>query len=759
MRIRILSLPVLRAAIASVALLAIWAAAGPVADTGAARYAVAQCGWKVGNDGSWLETSDQKFNRSSWCGVPQGSDAWEGVHVSSGTRGSTAAVTGTRFARWRWTAPPGTGIVNVSGDRWHVLRDEFEHRLGAAPAGGNFEPFSRFQATDADRVGFSRFFPSPVGSFESRLLCALPEDRFCSVTGTSLAAIRGLTLTIDDPIRPTATLRGAFTSGGWLRGVQSVQFSGADAGSGVSSSETLVDGALRGETWHPCESATISGQRRGTRMQPCRTGADGTHSIDTTRLSDGPHRITNCTTDFAGNRGCSAEATLKSDNTAPSAPRGLAVEGGDDWRNVNSFDLVWSDPDQGVAAPITGSRHRVTGPDGFDSGTVTSAAGATGARIAGLTVRSAGEYRVSVWLVDAAGNENPAASAEATLRFDDVEPEAFVLHPGRDTPELLRATVSDEHSGPADGWIEYRRHGTEQWRVLATRLERGDESGGENGGRFLAEDGAQDPHRARLEARFPSDDLPPGLYSIRVRAVDGAGNRTVSALRPDGTRLVLRAPLREDTRIQAGLSGAGRHGASIRVPFGSPAKVEGRLTGENGAGVAGRELSVEWTPGAGARASRSVRLVRTGSGGRFSFDLGRTTSGRVSVVFSGDSRHSGSESGELRLGVHGSLTFSATPGRLRTGERVRFRGRVRSGEARHPSRGSLVAIRYFESSSGAWRPVLVTRTDGFGRYRASYRFRYITGVARIRLRATLLPSQVFPYLPANSPVRNVRVTG
>ena len=748
-----------RMALAAAVLAFAWGLGGPVADAGAARYAVSQCGWKVGNDGSWLDTSDQKFNRSSWCGVPQGSDAWEGVHMSSGTRGSTAAVTGTRFARWRWNAPPGTGIVNVSGDRWHVLHDRFEHRLGAAPAGGSFEPFARFEATDTDRLGFSRFFPSPVGSFESRLLCALPEDRFCSVTGTSLAAIRGLTFTIDDPTRPTATLRGAFTAGGWLRGVQSVQFSAADAGSGVSSSETLVDGAVRGETSHPCETATISGQRRGTRMQPCRTGADGTHSINTTRLSDGPHRISNCTTDFAGNRACSAEATLKSDNTAPSAPRGLAVEGGDGWRSVNSFDLVWSDPDQGVAAPVTGSRHRITGPEGFDSGTVAGSAGAAGARIPGLTVRSAGEYGVSVWLVDAAGNENPAASAEATLRFDDIEPDAFVLHPERATPELLRATVTDEHSGPADGWIEYRRHGTGQWHTLATRFERGGRSGGEDGVRVPAEDGAEDPHRARLEARFPSDDLPPGLYSIRARAVDAAGNRAISALRADGTRLVLKAPLREDTRIRAQLSGSGRQGTSIRVPFGSPAKVEGRLTGEKGAGVAGRELSVEWTPGAGARASRSVRLVRTGPGGRFSFDLGRATSGRVSVAFPGDARHSASESGELRLGVHGSLTFSATPGWLRTGEWVRFRGRVRSGEARQPSRGSLVAIRYYESTSGAWRPVLVTRTDGFGRYRASYRFRYITGFARIRLRATLLPSQSFPYLPANSPVRDARVTG
>ena len=67
-------------------------AMGPVDRAGAARYTVAQCGWKVGNAGSWLETADDRFSRSSWCGVPAGSDPWDGVHMTSGTRPSTAAV-------------------------------------------------------------------------------------------------------------------------------------------------------------------------------------------------------------------------------------------------------------------------------------------------------------------------------------------------------------------------------------------------------------------------------------------------------------------------------------------------------------------------------------------------------------------------------------------------------------------------------------------------------------------------------------------
>ena len=712
-------------------------ATGPVREAGAARYAVAQCGWKVGNDGNWLETANGKFNGSSWCGVPAGSDPWDGVHITSGTRGSTTAVSATRFARWRWNAPPGTAIVTVNGARWHVLRDNFQHRIGSATAGGSFTSFAEFSSTDSTRREFSRAFSPHVAAFESRLLCALPADRFCSVTGSSLAGIRGMTITLEDAVTPAASLNGAFRSGGWLRGTQDFAWNGSDVGSGLRWAETVVDGTTRVSTEHPCDIDRIAGQWRGTKMQPCRTVAGGSHSIDTSRLSDGPHEVTGCATDFAGNRGCAAPGALLTDNNAPSAPRSLGVVGGDDWRSSNSFALQWTNPDQGVAAPISGVRYRITGPGGYDSGV---AALGSSEQLAGLTVPSAGIYRVTVWLVDAAGNENPVANAEATLRLDDVDPVAFLLDPDPETPELLRATVTDEHSGPAGGVISYRRQGEDDWQDLPTR--------------FDTREGG-----ALLSATFPSVDLPPGLYDIRTRVRDEAGNEAVSDRREDGTRLVLKVPLKEETRLEAALLGPHTSGTSIQIPFGESASLRGRLIGEGGRGVAGKTVTVVETPGSGSRSGRTVRQLRTGADGDFAIGLEPGTSRRVSVSFPGDSRNAGSSAESLRLGVVGSLSFAARPIRLKTGKRVRFRGWVRPGAARQPSRGSVVAIRYFERSSRSWRPVLVTRTDRFGHFRASYRFRYITGLAKIRLRATLLPSQDFPYLPADSPVVTVGVRG
>jgi hypothetical protein len=710
---------------------------GPVERAGAARYVVAQCGWKVGNDASWMETAADRFTRSSWCGVPAGSDPWDGVHVTSGTRGSTAAVGGTRFAMWRWNAPPGTGIVTVNGSRWHALRDNFQHRIGSLAPGGSFDPFLEYSVTDTVRREFSRTFSPPASAFESRLLCALPADRFCSVTGTSVAGVRGLTMTINDPVEPRATITGEFRKPGWLRGVQKAGYTGFDGGSGLRSSETVIDGVVRAGDTHRCEIERIAGQWRGTKMQPCRTGAEGSHSIDTASLSDGLHRIKNCAVDFAGNRSCSAELELRSDNNPPSAPRSLEVTGGDDWRKGNSFALTWTNPDQGVAAPLAGVRYRITGPGSFDSG-VTSGTRVDG--LSGLRVPTSGEYRVAVWLVDAAGNENPEANAVASLRFDDQDPEAFLLHPQPESPELLRATVTDQHSGPAGGVLSYRRHGSDRWWDLPTRF-------------------ADDGRRAELRAAFPSDSLPPGRYSIRVRARDHAGNEAVADRRPDGTRLVLNAPLTEETRLEARLVGPRGSGRSIKVPFGKPAKIFGRLSGEGRKGVSGRQVAIVQQPGFGARSSRSVHLVTTGPDGGFALRLPAGTSRRIAVSFAGDRQNAGSSAGFLRLGVMGSISFTARPGRLRTGQSVRFSGRVNSGAARQPARGNVVAIRYFEQESRTWRPVLVTRTDRFGNYRARYRFRYITGTAHIRLRATLLPSQGFPYLPADSPVRSVRVHG
>jgi hypothetical protein len=84
---------------------------------------------------------------------------------------------------------------------------------------------------------------------------------------------------------------------------------------------------------------------------------------------------------------------------------------------------------------------------------------------------------------------------------------------------------------------------------------------------------------------------------------------------------------------------------------------------------------------------------------------------------------------------------------------------VRSRGAPLPRRGKLGAIQYLESAARRWRPVLVTRSDHAGRFRARYRFRYVTGTARIRLRAVAMAEERWPYAPGASKPVIVRVSG
>jgi len=73
----------------------------------AGKYAVAQCGWYVGADADWWDaTGGAKFRPDAYCVPPAGAAPFDGAHLKSFTRDGQGTVTGTRFARWRWTAPP-----------------------------------------------------------------------------------------------------------------------------------------------------------------------------------------------------------------------------------------------------------------------------------------------------------------------------------------------------------------------------------------------------------------------------------------------------------------------------------------------------------------------------------------------------------------------------------------------------------------------------------------------------------------------------
>ncbi|HTU13971.1 MAG TPA: hypothetical protein VMF31_02115 [Solirubrobacterales bacterium] len=706
------------------------------ADAGAVRYTVTQCGWHVGQDAAWADTSADKFLRSSYCQTPESADPFDGVHLSSQTRDSASTVAGTRFARWRWQAPPGTGIVTVDGQRWQVLRDGFQHRIGGVDPGGDFEPFAQLTSTDTVKRGFASSFSPFAKAVESRLLCAKAEDKLCSASSNSSAGVRGLTITLDDSLKPGVSAGGPLTGGEWLRGSQAVTYSAGDTGSGIRFGQTFVDGAQRAQTEHGCAKAFIAGQWRGTEMQPCSGGASGSHAVQTAGLSDGPHQLRQCAVDFAGNTGCAADLTIRTDNTAPAAPRALNVDGGEGWRRENGFRLGWLEPDQGRAAPIASYGYRMAGPG---SGTDPAWRFGNGSTES-IRVPGPGEFRVSVWLADRAGNTDPRASEEAVLRLDDVAPTAYFVEPPSEDPDRLRVAISDEHSGPAGGTISFRRQGEDEWRRLPA------EQGGDLAGRHL-------------EARFPSEDLEPGIYEFQARVLDLAGNGAVTERRGNGSAMTLTVSPKVEPELSARLSRKGESSPRMVVPFGEAATVTGRLSTPGGAGIAGQTIRVEQRPSPGSIVQTSSEVTQTDAHGGFVVAVAPGASRTLFVRFDETRKLAGAAVGPLEFRVKGSIRLNAVPRALRTGRRLRLNGSVDMRWTARQERGSLVAIQYLERTSGLWRPVLVARCDRLGRFQRTYRFRYITGSARIRLRAVLLPSQNFPFESSASKAVTVRVKG
>ncbi len=715
---------------------AIWLVASAISGTGsadAARYAVAQCGWHVSQDAAWYDLSADRFSKSNYCQTPDSADPFDGVHMLSQTRSTTKTVGGTRFATWRWQAPPGTGIVNVHGQRWQYLRDGFQHRLGGV-SGGAFSPFLALSDTDSVKRDFNAGFWPFAEAFESRLVCYKTEDKLCNAEGTVLAGVRGLTITIDDSVVPTTQVSGGLTAQSWLRGDQSLEYGDTDAGSGVRFAETYIDGAIRARSETNCGKVLINGQWRGTKMQPCPTGVLASHGIDTRTLSDGPHMLQHCALDFAVNIACIAARAIYVDNNPPSAPKALKVTGGEEWRKSNGFELTWTEPDQSPASPIVASVHRMFGPEGFQGGPWIHP---DKERVSDVRVPGSGEFRVELWLVDQAGNVDENRKAEVTLRLDEVPPAGYFLDPPAEDPGLIRVPVSDRYSGVSTVNVAWRVENGDSWQEIPGVLSGGAEQ--------------------MLVARLP-EDLPKGMIVLRAAIADRAGNVTVTDRRANGSQMTVNTAWKDQTTLAAGLSKGPEAGTgSVQVGYGEGARLSGRLSGVNSGGIASAELTVTEFPYLGSRADVSHRTVTTDPRGYFELWLAAGPGRRVKVDYPGARLLDQASSSTLEMGVTGRLSFKVKPRRLRTGGRVRFRGRVSALGAWQPSRGNVVQIQYFEKSARRWRPVVLARTDRHGRFRSSYRFRYITGVAKIRLRALLIPSSRFPYSGAASNPVLIRV--
>jgi hypothetical protein len=383
-----------------------------------------------------------------------------------------------------------------------------------------------------------------------------------------------------------------------------------------------------------------------------------------------------------------------------------------------------------------------------------------------------GVHTVGGCATDFAGDQGCAA--EARIQVDNSPPALAIVGAGEGE---ATATLSDRYSGIGSGAISVRRADAEGWTDLPTEIDR-DGSGG-----------------ATLTARLP--DLGGAAYSLRVVGTDAVGNTATVQQRVPGSAAEGsgRAPGGGGKGNDGGKKGGGSSGkgaasssgvegtsstsgrathlvarlvrkgdrdpagSSLTVDYGTAVEVRGRLTDARGGGVEGRPVTVVVRGAAGVGGAPERRRVLTDRGGRFDLRLPAGTSRRVVVAFHGGGGFATAPRRSLALRVRAAVSLAAEPTDLDTGESVRLHGQVRLGPARVSRRGKLIAIQYLERATGRWRPALVVRTDAKGRFDTKYRFRYVTGLAEIRLRATAPAEGRWPFARGSSVPVTVEVHG
>ncbi|HSD77741.1 MAG TPA: hypothetical protein VLA98_10060 [Solirubrobacteraceae bacterium] len=150
---------------------------------------------------------------------------------------------------------------------------------------------------------------------------------------------------------------------------------------------------------------------------------------------------------------------------------------------------------------------------------------------------------------------------------------------------------------------------------------------------------------------------------------------------------------------------------------------------------------------------RTAGTVRTDASGSFSYRIPVGASRTVRFAYrvaTGDAQPVESDDVVVRVTSRVDLRLSRT--RLRNGQTLRYRGRIRGPYAK----GRLAEIQV--RVQRRWRVVCVIRARAHGRFRCGYRFRRTFVPTRYAFRAVVRRQNGFPYELGTSPTRRVRVS-
>lgn len=653
------------------------------------------------------------------------------------------APSGTRFTTFRWAGSARRSDCRYALQLWadapdiqpipmkNVRANQHCPRPGLAQAAGYR----------------SRVF-NVAGATEivQRVICMGDGNRkSCSARGSNYVRTYEAEVGIADVVAPTATIVGdtPLARGEWVSGTQPLNYDASD-NVGVRKADALGAGTSGGFEHRPC--AFVAPERTFSDGVPCPNGP-GRINVDTTTLTEGTQALQVQAQDPAGNVGSSSAVTARIDNTPPGRVD-VGIEGGDAWRNRNDFRMTWSNPTEPDRAPIAAAGYKLCRVGAGSCDRAQQAGGDISGF--GVAVPAPGEWTLSLWRRDAAGNESEdAASVPVTLRYDP-EPPQLAFEPQSATdPTFVAVSVTDQVSGLAGGAIEISPSGSGTWQALAT-----------------------EPNGSRLLARIDDAALPPGPYQLRARALDRASNEASTDLRTDGQPMALTLPLRIASTMRAGFERKRtvrrtirRHGKrrvvrrretvlapAVRVRSGRKARVAGRLVNRDGEGIAGAEIRV--FSSSSISPEQLVAVLSTDRNGRYGYDAAGSTSRTLRFAFAGSPLVLPSERAiTMRVPAQTSLRVSRR--RALNGEVVRFSGRLRTQPT--PPGGKLVELQ--ARLSDRWQTFRTARTDAAGRWAIRYRFKRTRGLQRFRFRARLPREASYPFAAGRSRPLTVRVRG
>ena len=691
---------------------------------------------------SWApEATNPAMVTSSAC--PSGDNPRSGLRAGQRARSSRwTTVPAGAATRWRFDAPPQTTIVGIRANalfeqedtRWQVgLSNRSRLLIGCRAT-------RRTGGACIGAMSNADYYPlEPTDVLYAQVNCVYARCKLAR--GRRFGARASMTfarVTITDATTPNiADIGGTLWTADWIARTRHVTFNATD-NTGIKEVRVSVDGGVKASAHRECDPTDTTCPQWPAASLTVATGSD---------VPDGRHTLSLQAVDRADNVGELTREILI-DNTPPAAPQQVTVIGGDGWRSTPAFSIGWTNPTQDFA-PITGVEYTLcpTPPSALPCQRA-SKDGDGIQTLADLQVPQPGDWLLTAWLRDAAGNAAPeTAAAPVHVRFDPSPPQVAIRPSDPQDPSRVHFDAADDLSGIARVELELRRQGTEVWRQLDTAPDAG-------GG---------------FSAPLHDERLRDGVYELRAHAWDGAGNERSSTQLSTGADALLTLPVRVKTRLLVGTTlklhalGANRRGPRTRtvyiarplIGFGHPVRLHGRLVAPGDNPVAGAVVDVAARADIPGAQFQPVATVTTSRTGRFAYLVPAGSSRVYRFDYAGAPKIR-PQSREVEIRVRASSTIRRSPRSVVNGEAVTFAGQLLGGAI--PAGGKLLELQWFDR--GKWRTFRTFRaSQASGRWRYAYRFDGTRGVRRYRMRVRVPREAGYPYATGASPFVGVTVRG